>query len=295
MSRARFIPIVFSLPALVLAQVVNGDFEARAGWLINSKQPGAPAYAPGEGASATTGFRVGFFNGQPGASSAAVAQAFSAMGTKKYTRVTFWAKFLQEDGEVAEFYVGSARAPNKVAMPTVTPGDVFMPHTFSMEDCDHLIWVEFHVRHETQASTIPGIQSTLFLDDVSCECTDEWQNSWDQWQFLLAFPGFPPPEEGKTWFYPSSAFRRGDANASGKLTIADVIGILEYLFLDAAAPACPDAADANDDGAVNLADPVGILYFLFRGAPAPPPPGPGGCGIDPTPDGMRCTDLAPCQ
>ena len=56
--------------------------------------------------------------------------------------------------------------------------------------------------------------------------------------------------------------------------------------------ACPDAADANDDGKIGLTDAIYMLSYLFlpegRKPPAKPPfgPLPGGCGEDPTPDGL---------
>lgn len=61
------------------------------------------------------------------------------------------------------------------------------------------------------------------------------------------------------------------------------------LFLGNSAPTCLDAADVNDDGLVDISDAVKILQYLFLGGFEPPAPGPGSCGVDPTPD-----DLAPC-
>ena len=87
---------------------------------------------------------------------------------------------------------------------------------------------------------------------------------------LVAFAEPPPP-----------LFRRGDANDSGRVDIADAIFVLGYLFAEAPAPVCPDAADANDDGRLDIADAVRILAYLFAGASLPPP-GAQACGVDPT-------------
>jgi hypothetical protein len=70
--------------------------------------------------------------------------------------------------------------------------------------------------------------------------------------------------------------------------MADAIRILGHLFLGAPAPRCPSAADANDTGLVDMSDAVTILAWLFLGSAEPPAPGPGRCGIDPTPDGLGC-------
>ena len=55
-----------------------------------------------------------------------------------------------------------------------------------------------------------------------------------------------------------------------------------------ASPPCADAADADDDGAVALADVLTILNYLFLDGPPPRPPFPQR-GPDPTSgDGLEC-------
>ena len=105
-------------------------------------------------------------------------------------------------------------------------------------------------------------------------------------------------EFGDCW--PSMRFRRGDANASGRVDIADAISLLSYLFGPAEDPSkakvaeCVDAADANDDGKTDIADAIKILGHLF--ASAGPLPAPfDDCGTDLTVDGLDCSSFAPCE
>jgi hypothetical protein len=90
-------------------------------------------------------------------------------------------------------------------------------------------------------------------------------------------------------------FRRGDANASAALDLADVVFTLSYLFRAGSAPPCLAAADANDDDAVDIADPVALLEHLFEAAGPLPEPFTT-CGFDATADGisMHCRSYAPC-
>jgi hypothetical protein len=67
------------------------------------------------------------------------------------------------------------------------------------------------------------------------------------------------------------AYRRGDANGDGSMSITDVLVILEYLFRSGTPPPCPDVADANGDSDVDLADAVSLLFHLFAGGRAPAP------------------------
>jgi hypothetical protein len=89
-------------------------------------------------------------------------------------------------------------------------------------------------------------------------------------------------------------FVRGDVNADATTTITDPISLLGFLFLDGAAPPCPDAADVDDDGTLNITDPIALLGFLFLGAKAPPAPL-GGCGPDPQGLSLGPCDFAPCR
>ncbi len=89
-------------------------------------------------------------------------------------------------------------------------------------------------------------------------------------------------------------FRRGDANDSGAINIADAIFILSHLFTHGPVPSCRDAADANDDGRLDVADAITILSHLFASAGPLKPPF-SQCGEDPTEDVLDCANIAPCQ
>jgi len=84
-----------------------------------------------------------------------------------------------------------------------------------------------------------------------------------------------------------ATFRRGDANQTGDLNIADALFTLGWLFTNGQAPACEDAADANDDGRVDISDPMTVLGFLFLGGVTLPPPA-AAPGVDPTADSLAC-------
>lgn len=89
-------------------------------------------------------------------------------------------------------------------------------------------------------------------------------------------------------------FVRGDANASGKIDIADAVFLLSHLFARGPTPRCGDAGDANDDGRLDIADAIKILAHLFANdGPLFPPFGE--CGIDQTPDSLGCSSFPPCD
>ena len=96
-------------------------------------------------------------------------------------------------------------------------------------------------------------------------------------------------------------FRRGDANADGKVDVADIVGSIDDLFPGflLIPPAddraiCSDAADANDDGVRDVSDVVYLANFLFAGGPVPPAPF-SECAFDPTDDDLTCLSFEGCQ
>lgn len=84
-------------------------------------------------------------------------------------------------------------------------------------------------------------------------------------------------------------FRRGDANADGRIDMSDPITVLAHLFLGGARPPCLDAADSDDSGLLEITDALILLRFLFNGGLPPRSPHPG-CGPDVAPDSFpSCT------
>ncbi len=87
-------------------------------------------------------------------------------------------------------------------------------------------------------------------------------------------------------------FLRTDANADGRVGLADVTAMLGYLFAHGPMP-CLDAADVDDDGRVNLTDPIRLLLYLFATGRPPDAPFPA-CGPDGRPDLLPCGAAPGC-
>ncbi|MCK4428182.1 MAG: hypothetical protein KAW16_06860, partial [candidate division Zixibacteria bacterium] len=72
------------------------------------------------------------------------------------------------------------------------------------------------------------------------------------------------------WFGISKpSFTRGDANGDGEINIADVILLVNYLFLDGPEPFPLEAGDADCSGEVDIADVIFLINYLFTGGPPP--------------------------
>lgn len=93
---------------------------------------------------------------------------------------------------------------------------------------------------------------------------------------------------------PGGKFVRGDASGDDLTDITDAVAILLYLFIDATAVKCLDAADIFDDGLIEITDSVQLLTYLFLGGPPPSSPFPG-CGTDPRLDTLGCEDGGSCS
>jgi hypothetical protein len=65
-------------------------------------------------------------------------------------------------------------------------------------------------------------------------------------------------------------FLCGDVNKDGVVNIADVVYLINYLFIGGPAPVpILQVGDVNQDGVVNSADIVYLINYLFIGGPAP--------------------------
>ena len=65
------------------------------------------------------------------------------------------------------------------------------------------------------------------------------------------------------------SYLRGDANGDGAINIADVVYLVNYLFIDGLPPDPLEAGDCNCDDVVNIADVVYLVNYLFGGGPPP--------------------------
>jgi M6 family metalloprotease-like protein len=66
-----------------------------------------------------------------------------------------------------------------------------------------------------------------------------------------------------------TSFLPGDANADGVINSADIIYLINYLFVGGPAPDPLEAGDLNCDGIINSADVTYLINYLFVGGPPP--------------------------
>ncbi|HVP37189.1 MAG TPA: right-handed parallel beta-helix repeat-containing protein [Terriglobales bacterium] len=64
-------------------------------------------------------------------------------------------------------------------------------------------------------------------------------------------------------------YLRGDANQDEKVTVADIVYLVSYLFKHGPAPAPFQSGEANCDGKVTVADVVYLVAYLFKHGPQP--------------------------
>jgi hypothetical protein len=71
-------------------------------------------------------------------------------------------------------------------------------------------------------------------------------------------------------FEVTAGTRRGDANYDCKLTVADIVYLVSYLFKGGPPPFVSQAGDFNCDGQITVADVIYLLNYLFKGGPPAP-------------------------
>ena len=73
----------------------------------------------------------------------------------------------------------------------------------------------------------------------------------------------------KAGYVHSSFVMRGDATGDGLIDVADVLYLINYLFLGTSGPSPMEAGDATCDGIVDVADVLFLINYLFLGTSPP--------------------------
>jgi len=62
----------------------------------------------------------------------------------------------------------------------------------------------------------------------------------------------------------------GDVNLSGTITSADIIYVVNFIFITGPSPQpCTGAGDVNCSGSVTAADVIGLVNYVFKSGPEP--------------------------
>ena len=102
-------------------------------------------------------------------------------------------------------------------------------------------------------------------------------DGWDSYSDIVMIPAVTAREDGEFEYnYAAFPFLRGDVNEDGVVDIADVMFLINYLFIGGSPPQPMEAGDCNCDGVVDVADVMYLINYLFMGG-APP-----GCQPDQT-------------
>jgi len=80
-------------------------------------------------------------------------------------------------------------------------------------------------------------------------------------------------DAGRAYVYSCAvAYVCGDVNADAKVSVSDVVYLINYLFKGGPVPKCipfTSCADANGDGKITVSDVVYLINYLFKGGPPP--------------------------
>jgi hypothetical protein len=74
----------------------------------------------------------------------------------------------------------------------------------------------------------------------------------------------------KVYLGEARVFIRGDCDGDGLINAADVVYLINYLYIHGPAPIPLEAGDVDCDGTINAADVVYLINYLFIGGPPPP-------------------------
>ncbi len=117
-------------------------------------------------------------------------------------------------------------------------------------------------------SAFEFVRTIADLDSNLCNLTSplNWGTRY-WWKVRADIEG-----EGETWSNETFTFRTqtlGDTDGSGKLNIADIVFLVNYIFAGGRPPAPIAAGDLNCSGTINIGDAVYLVNYLFASGPLP--------------------------
>ena len=134
--------------------------------------------------------------------------------------------------------------------------------------CSDLDFDYYTLYRDTTGEFDPSPDNRLVfaIDTVFVDSTAELGRPY---YYLVSATDFSGNESNPSNEASGVRYITGDANADGDINIADVVYLVNYLFIDGFAPEPLEAGDANCDGVVNIADVVYLVNYLFGGGPPP--------------------------
>jgi M6 family metalloprotease-like protein len=150
------------------------------------------------------------------------------------------------------------------AFSLLSPEDsAFVNYVVAFDWANPYPWPWEEVKYDLHVSTSLTFHpdSTVIYDSlVSSQYTDTLEIERYYWKVRAYINSVETWSNGTWSFY---ALLIGDANADGVIDIADVVYLINYLFISGSAPEPLEAGDANCDGEVDIADAVYLINYLF--------------------------------
>lgn len=149
------------------------------------------------------------------------------------------------------------------------PDSAFVLQVVTFDWTDPYPWPWGEVEYDLYVSTSSTFHpdSTVIHDSLlSSQYTDTLEIKRYYWK-VKAYNNSVEKWSTQTWSF--NIYMRGDVNVDGVINSADIVYLINYLFISGPAPDPLGAGDANCDGMINSADIVYLINYLFVGGPPP--------------------------
>ncbi len=171
-------------------------------------------------------------------------------------------KVIVFDGDLADTLIVTLLIDHSNVAPEITPIEdtvlvpfqesfIYYPDIVDPDDEVHTItYLEYphwcSVQNDSVVGTAPD---TMFLEPLAVTAQD-YCNA-DTLSFMVL------------------TYRCGDADGDGIIDVADIVYLINHLFIEGSEPYPSEAGDANCDGILDIADVVHLINYLFIDGPEP--------------------------
>ena len=141
-----------------------------------------------------------------------------------------------------------------------------------------VFYLSHYPAHSLESAIVDG--DTLSLNQYCCNLASGWVSVASAPLFQIVFDyhySYKPDLGVSNWDTYNYVFRNiapvvyvwGDANGDGEVDIADIVFLINYLFLSGSPPIPLPSGDPNNDCVVDVADIIYLINYLFTEGAAP--------------------------
>ena len=128
---------------------------------------------------------------------------------------------------------------------------------------------DYYTLYRDTSSQFQPSPNNKFAFSIDSVFTDSTAQLGEPYYYLVSATDFSGNESNQSNEAMGIRYTVGDANTDGKVSVSDIIYLINYLFRSGSSPRPVEAGNVNCENQVNITDVVYLINYLFKGGKPP--------------------------